>query len=336
MKEKKLIINVLLVLLFIIAINTIQTYVLHITRMFGDINFYKLPTHIFGIISCAISLVSTTIAWKFATINNLKKVSKIVVAFVISLVIFAFIQSLFYTTERFFIYNLPTNFDMLVGNFVFTFIIFHLYVSGLSLAYFSFQETARTEIHLQNIQKEKEMLQYKMLQKNLEPHFLFNNLSVLSGLVKKKPLEVDHFIEDFSDVYRYYLNHNNQELVAVAQELEFLNTYISLMKKRFADAYLFKINVQKNSGFILPCALQLAVENAIKHNRGSDENPLQITVTRNKDVIRITNDFNPVDFTHGSQLGNQFLKKSYELNFGREVTFTQTNQHYIVEIPIIE
>lgn len=335
MTRKNLITNILLVFLFIIAINTIQTYVLHITRMFGDIDFYKLPTHIFGVIACGSSLASTSLAWNFTSKNKLTKVSKIVIAFVTSILIFAILQSVFYTVERFFIYNLPTSFDMLLGNFVFTFVIFHLYVSGLSLAYFSFQETARTAINLENVEKEKEMLQYKMLHKNLEPHFLFNNLSVLSGLVKKSPNEVDHFIEDFSDVYRYYLNHNNQELVSVKQELEFLTKYISLMKKRFKNAYSFEINMVDDSGFILPCALQLAVENAIKHNRGSDEKPLQIKIIRTSENIIVRNDFRPVDFTQGSKLGNHFLQKSYELNFGKKVIFKETSEHYIVEIPVI-
>lgn len=335
MEKKKLVTNILLVIAFIVAINTIQTYVLHITRMFGDINFHKLPTHIFGIISCGISLASTTLAWKITTNKKLKKVSKIIIAFVFSIVVFGLFTSIFYVAQRFLIYGLGTNLNMLIGNFVFTSVTFHLYISGLSLAYFSFKDAANTAIHLKTLQKDKEMLQYKMLQKNLEPHFLFNNLSVLSGLVKKNPSVVDGFIEDFSNVYRYYLDHNNQELVPLVQELEFLDKYISLMKMRFANAYSFIIDIDNKDGFILPCALQLVVENAIKHNRGSDEDSLKIVLSRSNDVLIVTNDLKPVDFTQGSQLGNQFLQKSYEVNFGKEVVFTETSKQYIVEIPVI-
>lgn len=233
------------------------------------------------------------------------------------------------------IYDLSTDFSMLVGNFVFTTVIFHLYISGLSLAYFYFEENAQTKIDLQNTEKEKEILQFKILQKNLEPHFLFNNLSVLSGLVKKNPNEVEGFIEDFSDVYRYYLKHNEKELVSLNEELEFLRKYISLMKKRFRTAYHFEIDIDNESGYILPFSLQLCVENAIKHNRGSEENPLQIKVTRNQEYIVVSNDFTPVDFTAGSGVGNQFLQKSYELNFGKKVNFRQTETLYTVEIPLI-
>ncbi|WP_226064878.1 sensor histidine kinase [Kaistella polysaccharea] len=335
MSTKKLILNSLLVLLFIVIINTIQTYVLHITRRFGDIDFFKIPTHIFGIISCIISLVSTLIAWKITSKIHLTKFSRIASAFVLSIIIYAILQSIYYPVQRFLIFDLGTDFNMLVGNFVFTTVIFHLYISGLSLAYFYFQESAQTKINLQNTEKEKEILQYKILQKNLEPHFLFNNLSVLAGLVKKNPTEVEGFIDDFSDVYRYYLNHSGKELVTLKEELDFLTKYIALMTKRFRSAYTFEININDENGFILPCALQLCVENAIKHNRGSEENPLKINISRNENFIIISNDYKPVDFTAGSGVGNQFLQKSYELNFGKKVNFKLSETLYTVEIPLI-
>ncbi len=336
MKKRTLVANILFVLLFLIAMNTIQTYVLHITKRFGDLDFYRLPTHTFGIISCSISLLSTVIAWRVTSNIKLKRVSKIAVGFTFAIVIFAAIQSVYYVAQRQLIYNLPTSVNMLVGNFIFTSVIYHLYISALTLAYLSFKESAKFSTNLFNVEKEKEMLQFKMLQKNLEPHFLFNNLSVLSGMIKKSPAEVDTFIDNFADVYRYYLNHNNQELVALEKELEFLKKYISLMQKRFKNAYSFEILIADHIGFILPCALQLAVENAIKHNSGSNERPLHIVICRNKDAIQISNDFRPVDFTQGSQLGNRFLQKSYELNFSKTVTFEQTENKYTVTIPLIK
>lgn len=263
------------------------------------------------------------------------KFSRIASAFVLSIIIYAILQSIYYPIQRFLIFDLGTDFNMLVGNFVFTTVIFHLYISGLSLAYFYFEENAQTKINLQNTEKEKEILQYKILQKNLEPHFLFNNLSVLAGLVKKNPTEVEGFIDDFSDVYRYYLNHSGKELVTLKEELDFLTKYIALMTKRFRSAYTFEINITDENGFILPCALQLCVENAIKHNRGSEENPLHINVSRNEAFIIISNDYKPVDFTAGSGVGNQFLQKSYELNFGKKVNFKLSETLYTVEIPLI-
>ncbi|QDP84125.1 hypothetical protein FNJ88_00600 [Chryseobacterium sp. SNU WT5] len=335
MSTKKLFLNIFFVLVFIVLINTIQTYVLHITRRFGDIDFFKIPTHIFGIFACIISLLSTILAWKVTLKIHVGQISKILAAFVTSVLIYAVLGSLFYIAERYIFYGIGTTFNMLVGNFVFTTVIYHLYVSGLSLSFFYFKESSETAANLKNTEKEKDILQYKILQKNLEPHFLFNNLSVLSGLVKKRPLEVESFVDDFSDVYRYYLEHNEKQLVSLVEELHFLRKYISLMKKRFKTGYSFHIDIVDESGYILPCALQLCVENAIKHNRGSEENPLQISVKRSENMISIINDFKPVDFTSGSGLGNQFLQKSYQLNFAKNINFVQTNSHYTVEIPLL-
>lgn len=335
MDTKPTIFKAVLILFFIIVVNTVQTYVLHITRQFGDIDFYRIPTHIFGIISCGLSLLSTILAWKVNGRMRLERFPKLLAAFALSIILYSILQSVFFLGERYFIYDLRTEFDMLFGNFVFTFVIFHLYISGLTLAYLTFQENSRNALQLERAENEKEMLHFKMLQKNLEPHFLFNNLSVLSGLVRKNPSEVEGFITDFSDVYRYYLNHNNQELVPLKQEITFLHKYISLLKKRFQAAYEFVIEAEDDSGFILPSSLQLAVENAVKHNRGSAEEPLRIDIKRFNDTIIVCNDLRPVDFTQGSHLGNIFLQKSYEFHFGKKVKFTKTDQHYIVEIPLI-
>ncbi len=335
MLTKKNLGRAFLILLFIVGVNTVQTYVLHITKHFGDIDFYKVPTHIFGIIACVISLFSTILAWKLTQKSIWEKASKFVTAFFLSVIIFALLESVFYILQRFFIYGLTTDFDLLVGNFVFTTVFFHLYISGLTLAFFYFQESAVSAIQLKSIENEKEMLQYKILQKNLEPHFLFNNLSILSGLVKKNPVEVEGFIDNFSDVYRYFLQHTDRELVTLEEEVKFLEKYISLMQKRFGNAYLFNIDLTDYSGLILPCTLQLCVENALKHNRGSDENPLIIALKRVENYIEVTNDMRPVDFTESSGLGNQFLQKSYEINFGQKVEYLRTETHYTVKIPLI-
>lgn len=335
MKKHKIIINTILVVLFIMTVNTVQTYVLHITKQFGDVNFFQLSTHIFGIITCLISLASTIIAWKIIAKKNFQNISKIVVAFLFSVFIFAVLHGIYFGLERAVVYGLWTNFNMFFGNFVFAVFIFHLYISGLALAYFYFRENAKSAVELQQKEKEKELLQHRILQKNLEPHFLFNNLSVLSGLVKKEPQQVDSFIDDFAEVYRYYLNHNEKELVSLKEEISFLEKYISLMQKRFGNAYSINIDIENQSGYILPCALQLCVENAIKHNRGSVEKPLRILVKRNADFIFVINDLKPVDYTKGSGMGNQFLQKSYKLNFGKKVNFCQSENEYIVEIPVI-
>ena len=163
MSAKKNTFNIFLIIVFITLINTIQTYVLHIMKNFGDINFYELSTHIFGIFACLISLLSSILAWTIASKIRLKRFSKIIIAFLLSLFLFAILDSLFYVVQRLIIYKLFTSFNMLFGNFVFSTVIFHLYISGLSLAYFYFKESAKIFSNLTNTEREKEILQYKIL-----------------------------------------------------------------------------------------------------------------------------------------------------------------------------
>jgi len=208
-------------------------------------------------------------------------------------------------------------------------------VFALTSAFLYFRQSQKITLELEQIEKEKATLQSQILQKNLEPHFLFNNLSVLSGLARKKPEQIEDFIDDFSNVYRYYLNHGKKQLVELKDELSFLNNYMNLMEKRFRSAYQIDNKIKKTDGFIVPCSLQLCVENAIKHNKGSEENPLLISLSRKDDILVIKNKLNKVDFTLGTGTGNNYLKRQYQINYNKDVIFTETNNEFIVEIPII-
>ncbi|OWK97683.1 hypothetical protein AP75_09795 [Kaistella haifensis DSM 19056] len=135
MKHHKFISNIILLLVFIVLVNTVQTYVLHITRKFGDIDFFNLSTHIFGIITCIFSLISTVIAWKIISKSQFRKISKMLASFFLSIVIFAVSQGIYFWLERLIFYGLDTTIGMMVGNFVFTLVIFHLYISGLTFSH---------------------------------------------------------------------------------------------------------------------------------------------------------------------------------------------------------
>ncbi|WP_159025545.1 sensor histidine kinase [Aquimarina sp. Aq78] len=208
-------------------------------------------------------------------------------------------------------------------------------IFALTSAFLYFRQSQKTTLELEQTEKEKATLQSQMLQKNLEPHFLFNNLSVLSGLARKKPEQIESFIDDFSDVYRYYLKHGKKQLAELKDELSFLISYMNLMEKRFGNAYQIENSIESTNGFIIPCSLQLCIENAIKHNKGSEKNPLLISLSRKEDTIVIKNKLNKVDFTLGTGTGNDYLKRQYEINFNKDVIFTETDTEFIVEIPLI-
>lgn len=325
--------NIAIILLGLILINTVQIYVLYIMRKFGDLDFYSLGLHIFIFINSILSLISTVIAWKF--LHQFSKGKRAIFTFLISFFIFSILTSLFFLFERNLINGLSTSVNMLIGNIVTSFITSHLYISAYTIAYLYFVHSKDLEINIERLENEKTQLNANLLKQNLEPHFLFNNLSVLNGLIKKNPEKVDDFMDSFSEVYRYYLKHNQENAVSISEEIHFLENYMELMKSRFGNAYQCKIDVSDFKGYVLPCSLQLCVENAIKHNSASENEPLLIEVFRNQQEIIIKNPIRRVDFTKSNGIGNEYLKRRYEIEFGKKIEIETTNKEYLVKIPII-
>jgi sensor histidine kinase YesM len=335
MKSASTLNNILSIVLIIVLINTVQIYTLYQTRKFGDINFFDFQDHLFGILTCCISFISTYYSWQFISKRYKRKTIKIGLSFLFALLVFSVLTSIFFVIYRYAIYGFGTSLWMMVGNIVFGVTMSHLYISGYTIAYLHFKNSKEMALDIERLEKEKEIFKSKMLQKNLEPHFLFNNLSVLSSLSRKNQEEMETFIDDFSDVYRYFLKHSEQEIVPLTEELHFIKGYTNLIEKRFNKAYKIVNTIEDKTGFILPCTLQLGIENALKHNTGSEENPLIIELYRIDNTLFIKNKLQLVANASSSNIGNQYLKKHYKLLFNLDIVFTKTATEYCVEIPLI-
>ncbi|WP_299622300.1 sensor histidine kinase [uncultured Tenacibaculum sp.] len=315
--------------------NAIKIFVLHQVRTIGDIDFYDYFDHFSVLLFASISLISVLISWKLINqVDRTNTILKFVKVYILSFFLFNSIGIL----ADFILWKSVSNseYDIaprLINTLSVAFILSDVF--AVTTAFLYFRQSQTTTLELEQTAREKAILQSQMLQKNLEPHFLFNNLSVLSGLARKKPEQIEDFIDDFSDVYRYYLNHGKKQLVKLEHEISFLKKYMNLMEKRFGKAYQIENNIEDSEGFIIPCSLQLCIENAIKHNKGNEENPLIISLSREKKSILIKNKLNKVDFTLGTGTGNDYLKRQYQINFNKEVVFTETNHEFIVEIPLV-
>ncbi|CAL2108325.1 Histidine kinase [Tenacibaculum sp. 190524A02b] len=327
--------QVFIVIVLLLIGNVGKLYLLHNVRTKSDISFYDYFDHLSVFLFSIVAVISVLISWKIVNkIDHTNTILKFVKVYTLSFIIFngigIIVDFLLLTSANIQEYDV-------VGRFFNTISVAFVLVDifALTSAFLYFKQTQKAVLELEQTEKEKATLQSQMLQKNLEPHFLFNNLSVLSGLARKKPEQIEDFIDDFSDVYRYYLKHGKKQLVELKEELSFLKSYMSLIEKRFGNAYQIENKIEDANGFIIPCSLQLCLENAIKHNKASEENPLTILLSRNKNRIDIKNKLNKVDFTLGTGTGNEYLKRQYQLNFNKEVVFTETNNEFIVEIPLI-
>ncbi|ASW73477.1 hypothetical protein IQ37_15560 [Chryseobacterium piperi] len=325
--------SILFILLILALFNAFQVWIYYRVRLNGDINFYDIPGHITTFLYSLGSLCITLMVWNWLSTFGVRKL-KFVYVFFLSIPLFAIYTSVIHIIIRTY-YGGPTSFDLLWGNIIFTLSISHFYISGFTIAYLSFKETNTLTKELMESKYEIENMQLQTLKKNIEPHFLFNNLSILSSLARKDSSQVDEFIENFSDVYRYFLLHNSVDSVLLKDELAFLKKYIALTTKRFGGAYSIVLKIENEEGYIVPFALQICLENAIKHNEGSEESPLLIELKRTGDCISVTNPIRPVEISLNTGLGLSNITKRYQLLFGKTVTYQSLNNHFVVELPVI-
>ncbi len=187
------------------------------------------------------------------------------------------------------------------------------------------------------IKQEKLQMDYNSLQDKLNPHFLFNNLSVLRGLIYTNVDEASVFIEDFADVYRYVLKSSDKLLVSLSEELEFLKAYLNLHKARLKAGLkiVYNLNDELLNKEIAPLTLQLLVENAIKHNIAVEENPLEIKIKITDGFLEVTNPIYKKESTYSTHTGLNNLIGRYEFLSENNVTVRNDGEIFSVKVPLI-
>lgn len=215
-------------------------------------------------------------------------------------------------------------------------LFFHL----LNAIFFFFDEYRKKLLETEELKRTSTVSQLQLIKSQINPHFLFNSLNVLSGMVVKDNPEANRYIEEFSKVYRYILSHQDKELVPLETEMEFIKPYIFLLEKRFPGAVKFDINIDETAGrlHIIPVAIQMIIENAIKHNVASKSKPLCISVeTNEKSILSIRNNLQPKQSIESStQIGLKNIKKRYELVSGKDVVVMNSDTVFEVQLPLLQ
>jgi len=179
---------------------------------------------------------------------------------------------------------------------------------------------------------------FDALKNQLDPHFLFNSLNVLTSLIEENPDKAQKFTTSLSKVYRYVLEQKNKELVTVNEELAFAKTYMSLLKMRFEDSIVFEIPEQSLNleSKVVPLSLQLLLENAVKHNMVTSTKPLHIRIYENDGNLMVENNLQPKQIVKKSSgVGLNNVKQRYRLLSKRTVNINQTARKFSVAIPIL-
>jgi sensor histidine kinase YesM len=201
------------------------------------------------------------------------------------------------------------------------------------------RELTNANTQLLKLQKENLQSQFEVLKQQVNPHFLFNSLNVLSSLIKIDPDLAESFTENLSKVYRYVLENKEKDLVALKTELDFIRAYLFLIDIRFMHKIEVMINIDEkyHSYLILPVAMQLVIENAIKHNTFSKNEPLKIEIfVDNENTLNIINNLKERESKLASTgVGVQNIIKRFELVSDRIPEFFKTETHFIARMPLL-
>lgn len=201
---------------------------------------------------------------------------------------------------------------------------------------FLFSKWKQSLVEQERLRQENLIAKVESLKKQLDPHFLFNSLSVLSGVVYKDPVLADRFISKLAQVYRYVLEHNEEIYVELHKEIEVVEAYCFLLNVRFYNNVLLKVDLGGVKGAVLPMSIQLLVENAVKHNRISAHQPLELRIYCVDDHIWVENSLNFKAMGEPStKIGLKNLEARYKYVTGRSITIDNTKGVFRVGLPLI-
>ncbi len=214
-----------------------------------------------------------------------------------------------------------------------------LIVSILVEGVYFFRRWKESLLLAERMKRENLVSQLNSLKTQLDPHFLFNSLNVLSTLIKKDPEKAEQFIADFAKVYRYVLDVKDEMVVTLSSELKFLESYTALQKIRFGDALQLKVNINPRpmTLYLPPLCLQELVSNAVKHNEVSKEKPLVVEIFNKGDILVVRNNLQRRNEPENStQLGLENIRKRYSLLSGQKPMFEIREESFVVELPLLE
>jgi sensor histidine kinase YesM len=224
---------------------------------------------------------------------------------------------------------------------------FQNYYFGLSVAlivvlifhvvYF-YNRDQKKKVKESQIVAKTESAKFESLKNQLDPHFLFNSLNVLTSLIGESPYQAEKFTTKLSKVYRYVLEQKDKDLISLNEELAFARSYMQLLQMRFEDAVAYNIpqKVSQDEAKIVPLSLQLLLENAVKHNVITSEQPLRIEIFEDDGYLVVENNINPkASLEKSTKVGLSNIKQRYQLVTDRQVVIEDENNVFRVKLPLL-
>ena len=198
------------------------------------------------------------------------------------------------------------------------------------------QQYLENKARLANVEKEKAQYQFEALKNQINPHFLFNSLNVLSSLAYQDPVKANLFAKKLSSVYRYLLATQEQMKVPLQDELDFVESYVFLEQIRFGDTLYVNLHCDDaaTGKYIVPASIQMLVENALKHNVNTKDSPLSVDVRICKDCVTVTNNLQLRSSVSKNRVGLNNLDRQYRI-FGKSIEVRNTGAEFVVTLPLL-
>ncbi|MGC1205954.1 MAG: histidine kinase [Flavobacteriaceae bacterium] len=294
---------------------------------FEALQFIKDTIYINGIILfiCAFALL------RFVYVNYNKR-KWYLIAFYASIfvIILSFSLDLFNVEYEIFIENVLT-YTLLRLPYYYTIVL------GVHFIFYKeIMDEAKAMLKQQSLESQ---LNYQQLKNQLSPHFLFNNLNVLTSLIEENPSKAVKYSEDLSHIYRYFLEQEKQDVVLVKDEVKFAESYLELLKNRFEVGLNFSIFIEEEvkDKYVVSTILQQVLENVVKHNEINEAHGVFIKITSKESYLIIENNKNPkLNMVSNSKKGIKNIQKRVAFFTDKKVIIQDTDKSFIIELPILE
>ena len=218
------------------------------------------------------------------------------------------------------------------------FAIIAIVISLVIHSFYFYKASQENKVKEQKIIADTASAKFDALKNQLDPHFLFNSLNVLTSLIEENPDQAQKFTTSLSKVYRYVLEQKNKDLVAVDEELKFARTYVRLLKMRFEDSMVVDIpeNCSDPEAKIVPLSLQLLLENAVKHNVVSERKPLHLSVHEEGEMLVVKNNLQAKQVVKKSSgVGLTNIQQRYGILTDRKVIIQKSESAFSVKLPML-
>ncbi|MCH1921155.1 histidine kinase [Shewanella sp. A3A] len=310
-----------------------------IAQLYGETAFYSPVVHGISLLYCFISFIATRSITKLQRYQSSTQIIRYIEIIFISGMINALASTTVWLLIRALInehWQVP--WQGLLANQAYFFVQIHLIVAGGYLAYYYLNQASQAEINRVRAEQASTTAQLKLLQQQLEPHFLFNNLNVLSSLISFNPQAAEHYVTKLASLYRYMLKHKESHFVPLNNEIAFMQDYIDLMNIRFDGAYVLNIKTDiaaHQHDLIAVGSLQTLMENAIKHNQASHDAPLQIDLFITQQQLTLINPKTPKPKVNSTGTGLTNLIQRYQTLVNKPVSIEESQDYFSVSLPLI-